>query len=44
MDGISTHPNSRGFNSTVEQLVVILSGLKLVFPASISTTLKELKD
>jgi len=44
MDGISTQPDSRGFNSTVEQRGDILSGLKLVFPASISTTLKELKD
>lgn len=44
MDGISTHPNSHGFNSIVEHLVDILSGLKLVFPASISMTLKELKD
>ncbi|MDI9768131.1 hypothetical protein QM327_16380 [Pantoea dispersa] len=44
MDGISTHPNSRDFNSTVEQLMDILSGLKLVFPASISMTLKGLKD
>jgi len=45
MDGISAQPDNRGFNSTVEQLVDILfSSLKLVLPASTSTTLKDPRD
>lgn len=45
MDGISAQPDKRGFNSTVEQLVDILfNSLKLVFPASTSTTLKDPRD
>lgn len=45
MDGISAQPDNRGFNSTAEQLVdTLFSSLKLVFPASISTILKEPKD
>ncbi|MDF7630470.1 replication protein P [Erwiniaceae bacterium L1_55_4] len=45
MDGISVEADNRGFSSAVEQLVDILfRSLKLVFPASISTTLKDPQD
>lgn len=45
MDGISAQPDNRGFYSTAEQLVDILfRSLKLVFTASISTTLKDPRD
>lgn len=39
--GSSAQPDNRGFSSAIEQLVdMLFSALKLVFPASISTTLK----
>ncbi|MHB2054669.1 replication protein P [Pantoea dispersa] len=41
----SAQPDNRGCNSAIEQLVdMLFSALKLVFPASISTTLKNPRD
>lgn len=37
--------SNRGVNKTAEQLVdMLFAGLKLVFPAAISTTLKDPRD
>ncbi|WP_311781228.1 MULTISPECIES: replication protein P [Pantoea] len=45
MDGISTQPDNRGFNSTVEKLVdTLFACLKLVFPSSFNATLKHPED
>ncbi|MDT8849371.1 replication protein P [Pantoea dispersa] len=44
-EGSSAQPDNRGFSSAIEQLVdMLFSALKLVFPASISTTLKAPRD